>query len=285
MKKKIAIISMTLLVGGLLYFTSIRNSKAYEYGPPLGCTNSPGDGASCAYAGCHTSYALQSPKPWISSNVPLAGYTPGSTYTFTARAIYMGRQAFGFQISPQNSAGKTLGTLIVTNATTTQTGTYSTTTWIEQTSNGYLATDSMVWSFNWKAPVKGTGNVTFYGCFNCANNDHSSGGDYIYPATLLVKENTTADIDNISAAASSLNVYPNPAKENITLSYTLNEEANTEINLYSIDGRMISKLASGMVTSGEHIQDLKLPLEIKPGIYLIQLIANGQSTVQRIVAE
>ncbi len=285
MKKKIALVSMTLIVGGLLYFTGIHNSKAYYYGPPAGATNSPFDGASCAIGGCHSTHALQSAKPWITSNIPPTGYKADSTYTLTAKAVYTGFTSFGFEISPQTPAGGKLGTLIVTNATTTQITTYAGLQYIEQTQNGYQGTDSLVWTFNWKAPALGTGSVTFYGCFNCGNGNSTSANTWVFPATLTVQENATDAIADISNEATTFSIFPNPAKQQVNVSYSLKEAANVELNMFSMDGRKISTLANNMVNEGNHTQNIMLPAATNPGIYLIQLIANGQSTIQRIIVE
>lgn len=276
---------MTVIVGGLLYFTGIKNSKAYYYGPPLGATNSPYDGASCAYPGCHSSHPLQSPKPWINSNVPVAGYSPDSIYTFTAKAVYIGKSSFGFEISPQTVSGSPLGTLIVSNATTTQIGTFNSLQYIEQTANGYQGTDSLAWTFKWKAPVAGTGSVTFYGCFNCGQGNSSAANTYVYPATLTIPENVNAGINNLVNESISFSVFPNPAKEQINISYNLKETLAVQINIYAVDGRKIGALLNSMMNKGEQTQAFSLPSGIKPGIYLLQLIANNKSTVQRIVVQ
>lgn len=285
MKKKIAFISMTLIVGASLYFTGIHTGKAYYYGPTPGHTNSPFDGQSCDVGGCHNSHLLQTAKPWITSNVPVTGYTQDSVYTFTARAVYTGFTSFGFQISPQSTGGSPLGTLIVSNATATQIQTMGSLQYIEQTQNAYQGTDSVVWTFQWKAPVKGTGPVTFYGCFNCGNGNSSAAGTYVYPATLTVQESATDGINNIVSDNTSFSVFPNPAKEQLNIAYNLKATTNVEVNMYGVDGRKISNLSNGMVNGGNHTQQIALPADVNRGIYLIQLIANGQSTVQRIVVE
>jgi len=282
MKKKIAFISMTIIVGGLLYFTGIKEGRAYYFGPPSGVTGSPHDGQSCATGGCHDSHPLQSAQPWILSNVPIAGYTPGTIYTITAKAVKIGMNSFGFEISPQSTNGTELGKLIVTNSNTTQ---ITSAKYIEQTQSGYQGTDSLVWSFNWKAPASGTGSVTFYGAFNCGSGNSSSSGTYVYPATLVIPENVAAGIANLEPEASSLSIFPNPAKEKINITFNVKETTGIEINMYGIDGRKISNLLASTLNEGEHTQTIMLPSAITPGIYIVQLVANGQASEQRIIIE
>jgi hypothetical protein len=286
MKKKTAVLAMTFIVGVLLYFTGIRNSKGHDYGAPAGYTNSPYDGKSCDYKGCHNTNPLQSPQPWITSNVPSEGYSPDTIYVITARAVDAGKTSFGFEISPQTTSGYPLGTLIVSNSTTTQIVTSHSLQYIEQTLKGYTGTDSLVWTFNWKAPAKGTGSVTFYGCFNCGTGNKSAANTYVFPATLVVSENTFAGIDNIGDKATSFTLFPNPAKEQINIAYNLKGTATVEVNMYNMQGKKVSTMMDGSVqTKGEYKKKFSLPASVNPGIYLIQLIADGQSKVQKIVIE
>ena len=275
---------MTLVVSGLLYFTGIYNSKAHDYGAPAGYTNSPHDGKSCDYSGCHTTYGLQAKKQWISSWVPGSGYIPDSTYTFFAKAAYGVFTSFGFEISPQTMAGAPMGTLIITNPTTTQIVTSGSLQYITQTANGYQGTDSLTWSFQWKAPSGWTDSVNFYGCFNCGQGTSKSSG-IIYPAILTVYQQRPAGIDNLVAQRISFSVFPNPVKQAINISYNLNNPTQVEVNIYGMDGRKISTIYDDMVCGGQHTQGLELPSSVTSGIYFIQMIANGQSIVQKVVVE
>ena len=286
MKKRITVISMTIIMGILLYFSNIRNSKAYYYGPLAGYTGSPHDGKTCDYSNCHNSHSLQSPQPWITSDVPAAGYSPDTVYTITAKAVKIGDGSFGFEISPQTTGGSPLGKMIVTNSTTTQLLSVGSLQYMEQTQYGYSATDSMTWSFHWKAPAAGTGTVTFYGAFNCGNGNSVATGTYVFPATLVIPENVDAGISALQNAKTSFSLFPNPDRgAQINITYTLPYSTNVEINIYGMDGRKMSTLLNSGVNEGKHTQALALPYRIAPGIYLIELTANNRSTVERMVVE
>ena len=281
MKKTIISIFSMLAVAGILFMLNVNKSEANASGPPLGATGSPFDAATCDYPGCHDTYPLKGVKPgWIASNVPVAGYIPGTTYTITAKAVYIGRNKFGFEISPQNVSGTILGTLSnISGRTQTYSG------YIEHTSSSNSGTDSCVWTFKWKAPSPGVGNVTFYGAFNCANNDGSTYGDYIYTSTLVIPQNTTAGIGELANQEVSVNVFPNPATTQCSADYTLPQAANVEINLYSLDGKKVANLLPAAEQSqGEHRQLFQLP-GLSSGIYLMQLINNGNSTFKKLVIQ
>lgn len=276
---------MTLIVGGLLYFTGINNSKAYYYGPLAGYTGSPHDGKTCDYSNCHNSHSLQSPQAWISSNIPAAGYSPDTVYTITAKAIKTGAHSFGFEISPQTTGGYPLGKMIVTNSTT-QLLSVGSLQYMEQTQYGYQGTDSVVWTFNWKAPAAGNGSVTFYGAFNCGNGNSVATGTYVYPSTLIIPENIDAGISALENAKTSFSLFPNPATgTQINITYTLPYSTNVDINIYELDGRKIATLLNNTISGGQHTQALLLPSGITPGIYLVELTANNKSTIERMVIE
>ncbi len=154
-------------------------------GPPASHTGSPGDnGITCNTNGCHTGMATTPAIGWITSTVPLTGYVPGQIYTISATATQAGCIKFGFQISPQSLTGTYLGTLVVTSPTLTQ---IVGTKYIEQKAAGTVGSSGFhTWTFDWIAPAAGTGDVTFYGAFNCSNSNNSASGDHIYTSTLLV---------------------------------------------------------------------------------------------------
>lgn len=181
-------------------FTTEYSSVAdgHAAGAPAGVTGSPGDGATCAKVGCHTGAAVTPASGWITTNIPAAGYTPGSIYTITATATRAGHTEFGFEVSPQNSAGTFLGTLTNTSTETKLVGTGN--NYVTQTSTGTTGTTGFhTWTFDWTAPSAGTGNVTFYGAFNATNSSNNALGDSIFTSTLLVKEATACTAPTITS--------------------------------------------------------------------------------------
>jgi hypothetical protein len=284
MKKKIAIVSISLWVIGLFYFSGISKSIAHDTGAPAACTGSPFDIQTCDVNSCHNSHPLQSPQPWITSNVPVTGYVQNTIYTIIAKAVTIGDGSFGFEISPQTLTGAPLGTLIA-NPPTTQIVAFGALQYMTHTINSYQGTDSVVWTFQWKAPVAGSGSVKFYGAFNCGNGNSVATGTFVYPATLVIPESSGDGINTIENEQTFFSVFPNPAGKYVNITYTLKQAQMVEINIYAMDGRKISTLSNNMENEGEHTQTSSFPSEIKPGIYLIQLVTNNQSNFQRIIIE
>ena len=76
----------------------------YPGAAPAGYTGSPSDGHNCT--SCHGGTATTA-TGILSSNIPMAGYTPGASYTITVTLT--GPGAKGFEVSPQNASGTLLG--------------------------------------------------------------------------------------------------------------------------------------------------------------------------------
>jgi hypothetical protein len=248
-------------------------------GAPAGRTGSPGDGSNCT--GCHSGTAINQ-TGWITSNIPASGYTPGQTYQITGTATSSGRTKFGFQISPQNPSGQLLGTMASTSANTQLTGSNKYMTHTAAGNQG--GNGSHTWTFNWTAPAAGTGDVTFYGAFNATNNSSTTAGDIIYLSTLAVQENVTSGIIE-KTATSDFSVFPNPITDG-TIRMNLNKTLNgmTTVQVYSLSGTLIqSETLTGIQAGSTH--SIQLPAGIPQGLYLMNLVSEDATSVQKILVK
>ena len=153
MKKTLLLIPTLLAVVILLAGFGGGSGQKTPTGAPAGYTGSPADGRNCT--SCHGGTAT-TVSGIITSNVPVSGYVPGTSYTVTATLAGTGGK--GFEISPQSITGTLLGS-IVAGSNNHITGTKY------LTHNAAVTTTPAVWSFTWVAPAAGTGSVTFYGAF------------------------------------------------------------------------------------------------------------------------
>jgi hypothetical protein len=203
-------------------------------GAPAGYTGSPGDGRNCT--ACHAGTAT-SQNGLITSNIPVFGYSPDSIYAITASIATAGVVKFGFEVSPQNVSGTKLGTLTATNSTQTQlvnSGKYIT---HKLAGTSTTTTGSKSWTFNWTAPIAGTGDVTFYGAFNSSNDDGSDDGDKITLSQFLVHENTTTGVHE-PVAESAVKVFPNPASSFINVAPASAMHIYT-VSIFDLQGKKI----------------------------------------------
>ncbi|MFN8255960.1 MAG: choice-of-anchor V domain-containing protein [Bacteroidales bacterium] len=276
------VLIILMAASGLISWRYSLPEVQYPTGAPAGHTGSPADGKTCTE--CHTGSTGEFQAGWITSNIPVTGYVPGETYTITATVTSSGRSKFGFQVSPQDGTGKLLGTLNSTSGQTQLTGSDK---YITHTSSGTTGSNSSKsWTFNWFAPAKGTGEVTFYGAFNATNSDNATTGDIIYTSSLTVSENTTVGIEDIIASKKAVKVYPNPTSDKINLKYKISINGLVEIKLYSLGGKNTSVLFSGNRTKGEYDENYSLNRAvISKGIYFLEIKANGKSSVEKVLIE
>lgn len=150
-------------------------------GAPAGRTAAPGEG-NCT--GCHSGSLITSGADWnnftITSNIPVTGYVPGSTYTITISHTQSGINKWGFQATVLNSSNTMAGTIVNTNTLQMSTQTSGGKTYIGQNSGGTSGSGTKSWSFDWTAPNPGVGSITVYAVVNASNNNSSDAGDLIY---------------------------------------------------------------------------------------------------------
>ena len=247
-------------------------------GAPSACAGDPASsGATCK--GCHSpGPAVTTLSGIFSSNIPPAGYTPSTTYTITANFVRPGHVKFGFEATPQNTAGTLKGTMANINA---QTKLILSNKYITHTSSGVSGSGSKLWSFTWTAPATGQGPVTFYGMFNATNNNGSDSGDSIFKATMVMTENTTA-VQNPNPEIFSFSTYPNPVSDFLNVKFYLAETSSAEMELFDIRGNKIAALLSETELSGE--MDKSFDISSYPqGIYFLRLNVNENSSLKKII--
>lgn len=194
------------------------NNKAHTYvsGAPAGYTGSPGDGGTCN--SCHSS-AVGTRTGLITTDIPGSGYIPNTTYNIAATITQAGINKYGFEVSPQNSSGTIMGSLVLTN--TTETRLVGTGGYITHTSNGVSGSGTKTWTFKWTAPASNQGPVTFYGAFNMSNADGTSNGDNIVTSSTTVNAGSVPPTANFTVNKSSIcateaAVFTNTSTGNIT---------------------------------------------------------------------
>ena len=269
MTKKTTLLSIVLVFSGIFVASINNNAFTDPNGSPNARTGSPGDGGNtCAISGCHTGNAVQTRVGIITSNIPAEGYTPGQRYTITATTKST-RNKFGFQISPQSLSGTKLGTMIITNASETKltgSGKYITQTNVATGVNGVKS-----WSFDWTAPAAGTGDVTFYGCFNYANGDGGSSGDSIVKSTLLVTEKVISGVNANAFTKLGFNIFPMPVHNELNLKNNHNIYVSS-IQVFDLNGRLV------MFKECETDGSIKLSIENLPmGTYLLNINDSNKS--------
>lgn len=245
----------------LLFIYGFGGGSKYPGGSPGGYTGSPGDSKNCTY--CHGGSASNA-LGWITSDIPLQGYIPGETYTVTVTVSGTGDK--GFEVSPQDVEGNLLGTLVDAAGVHLVNGNKAV------TQDNSSSANPKVWSFQWVAPDPGTGQVTFYGAFTINK-----------PVTklsvLAVQEDQSVGISENWVFDAM--VFPNPAREKISISFTAPEEGLADISIFSASGPVIHmKELSGR---GDNLIRLDLPAGLPPGVYFLNVRLGENVATQRFV--
>jgi hypothetical protein len=266
--------SIMLVAVAIMAFTFRGGENVYSVmsssGAPAGYSGDPANGnKDCT--NCHSGADAQSQDGWITADVPGTGYVPGETYTITATASEGGITRFGFQISPQNSGGTVLGTLVNTN---TETKLVSGTNYVTQTSSGSTGGGSKTWTFDWTAPSAGSGDVTFYGAFNLADNNGGTSGDAIVLSTLSINEDATSGFSSRDATL-PFTVYPNPAQD-----YLVIETADGfTVTGYTIFNQAGKKVLTGSVTGEITMLNIN---QLEAGMYFVRMDGAEERTAKFI---
>jgi hypothetical protein len=271
--RKIITILFLSAIGMILLQSSIMKTMRVQGAEP-GHTGSPGDGKDCTT--CHGGDAATVPG-WITSNIPATGYVPGERYSITATNWEQEGTRFGFQVSPQNLAGDLLGTLIVTDSVQTQlvgNGKYMT-----YTENGVNGIGSKSWTFDWIAPDHEVGEVTFYGAYN-SNFEGHKGSNHVFLSSLTVKKGWPTKVSDISKDVSNFLIYPNPAKDDITINFALETESDLVLDIIDIVGQQVAQVLNERKLGAVSCQfdTRKLP----SGNYFVRLQVNGKILTQKL---
>lgn len=291
-KTKISISIFAIAIGSIC----ISEYSSPAVGNATGVTQAAaGDpksgGATCAKSGCHLDGTPTPVTPLtgiITSNVPVAGYTPGSTYTFSVTFNRPGHTRFGFEISPQDGSGTFLGTLIATDAVNTKLAS------VFISGSGMVAGKYIthanatgsggIWSFDWTAPTAGTGDVTFYGAFNAAGGTTTGANadrlnDSIFTSTTLVSEDVASGIDESSNLDNTIAIFPNPISDKFSVSNSLNAGGSLTIRISDVRGIVVKTIQNAVAYQTIDIADLT------DGVYFLRIETSEGEVIKKIVKE
>jgi Secretion system C-terminal sorting domain len=271
------------LVGLVVFAVTIKNNTAYshETGGDPGNAGVPtiNAGATCGSGsgttvGCHDNGStVATIAGLITSNIPASGYVPGTTYTITVSATApsgFAASVIGFSVTPRNSVGVFKGTLVITNAVATKLN--GTSQYATHKIAGIAAVgNAKTYTFNWIAPVSGSGNITFYGVALFGNGDSDPGLDVAAKSTLVVNEDLVAGVN--STANELNNVAVKYFNKQIVLNYILTSNTDIKINVVDMNGKQVLRSVDleNQTGSNEYTIDA---LGLSKGVYVVNVLIN-----------
>ncbi len=255
-----------------------------------GYTASPGE-TTCNTTNCHNSFTLNSGGGSIIATSTMNNWTydPLTTYSISIKVEKTGFALFGVGVEILTGTNANAGTITVTDAAHTQIKSRVvsgvTRRNLVHTLNGGASQDSMIFTFNWTSPDTTTGPVTMYFAGNAANSSGSRTGDYIYNSSLIISPssgNHTGDLKVID----SFSIHPNPAKERVTIHFTLAKYENVNIRLSDLQGKYTAVLFDENKPAGNYDEVLILPADCEAGLYLLSIAsASGKACKKLLVLE
>lgn len=231
--------------------------------PPAARTGAPGE-STCT--SCHSGVLNSGPG---TRSLTIQGnpvdYIPGQTYAVTI-AINEARPMFGFEATVLNASNMKAGNLTTAGAgaNRTQLQNQGNRQYINHTLTGTSPQGGIgTWTFDWTAPVAGTGPVTFYYVTMAANNAQGNRGDNVYSNTFTFPEGNPSNSRMLTLNGISV--------INIPSGFALSGEKLERSNLsaYSIDG----KLCFNELITGSSFNKTGL----LPGLYLLKIVDKNEN--------
>jgi len=101
--------------------------------------------------------------------------------------------------------------------------------------------------------------------------------------------NIPVGINNLNTGIPALNVFPNPASTQTTVYFSLNETAQTKIEIYNVSGQVVKTLTDKEFNNGSHMitWDLKnnAGSDVANGIYICKILSCNYIATSKIFVE
>ena len=122
---------------------------------------------------------------------------------------------------------------------------------------------------------------TYYKDGNTSEGDDAAWVDFVvFPPIDMSTLINEKEVDR-----TSLNIYPNPAKDYINIHYTLKEKSNVTINLYNINGQQIATLLNKTKRNQGEYTQLMMTNNLNSGVYYIRLDMDDTTFIKRLIIQ
>jgi plastocyanin len=149
---------------------------------------------------------------------------------------------------------------------------------VEVTKETWDANGSTAKSGGFSVPYGG-GEVVFAtaGTYYYVCQPHAALG---MKGTIIVQESTA--ISTVSDNISTFNVFPDPASDHITVSYTLNSSAFVTIRIFNTVGVEVASILKESQGPGQYQNTYSLNKDLAPGLYFVRINSENQSYTNKL---
>lgn len=263
----------TLLV--IVFMNTKDIAYTYSTGAPAAKTGSPGDeGSSCNSTYCHSGPAAGSGE-----NIAISVLQPldQGTYRISIEVSNTGGMQYekvGFQACVEDDFGNKIGEISLVDLIRTKFPNGNS-DYITHTFTGTVPFDdfSHLWEFDWTPPANFEGQVAnVYAASILSNNNNQNSGDvhvtnhYTFNVGVSTEEPGLFDFS----------VYPNPAEDEIHISFSQKQLEDVVVVLYDLKGSE-TFLFDGKLN--KNAQSIILPSHMSSGLYTLEVRSiSGRST-------
>jgi hypothetical protein len=107
----------------------------------------------------------------------------------------------------------------------------------------------------------------------------SAGGQNLWLDDISIR--STVDVPTVAATTSNITVYPNPAQDEATLSFSLTEQSDVQVQIVDGVGRTVSTIANEKMDAGVHTYSVNTAV-LANGIYNVMIRTEGGVTTSRL---
>ena len=86
-----------------------------------------------------------------------------------------------------------------------------------------------------------------------------------------------------SRVVKEFQLMPNPASDNITLSFVPSATGDSRLTVFTIDGKKVLEINSGFIEAGNQYTRKIDVSKFKNGVYFMQLLSADKATVRKFI--
>ena len=251
----------------IVYLNTTDKAHTFSTGAPAAKTGSPGDeGSSCNSPYCHSGPAAGSGENIAISILQPLDQGPYRISIEVSNTGGMQYEKIGFQACVEDDFGNKIGEISLVDLIRTKFPNGNS-DYITHTFTGTAPTDnfSHLWEFDWTPPTNfEVQEANVYVASILSNDNNQNTGDV--HVTNHHTFNVGVSIEELGLF--DFSVYPNPAKDEIHISFSQKQQEDLVILLYDLKGSE-TVLFDGK--RDQNIESIVLPSHISSGLYTLEI--------------